>query len=155
VYGDLCDPISPATPRGNKYFLLLVDDLSRYIWVATISSQDCEAATIKDIQAWVEGESGLKPKALRTDRGGKFTAMEFADYCAAEVVHHQHMTPYSPRQNSVVGHWNGTVVPTARSILKAKGLPGWFWGEAMNAIVYVLNRCPTKSVDNMTLFEAW
>jgi hypothetical protein len=25
----------------------------------------------------------------------------------------------------------------------------------VNTAVYVLNRCPTKSVDGMTLFEAW
>lgn len=36
VHGDLCGPITPATPRGNKYFMLLVDDLSRYMWVAAI-----------------------------------------------------------------------------------------------------------------------
>jgi hypothetical protein len=47
------------------------------------------------------------------------------------------------------------VVATARNILKAKGLPGWFWGEAVNTVVYVLNRCLTKSVDGMTPFEAW
>jgi hypothetical protein len=46
-------------------------------------------------------------------------------------------------------------VATARSMLKVKGLPGWFWGEAVNTTVYVLNRCPTKSVDSMTPFEAW
>jgi hypothetical protein len=46
-------------------------------------------------------------------------------------------------------------VATARRMLKAKGLHGWFWGEAVNAAVYVLNRCPTKSVDGMALFEAW
>jgi hypothetical protein len=71
VHGDLCCPISPATPRGNKYFLLLVDDLSRYMWVAMIPSKDRAAAAIKDIQAWAEGESGLKLKGLHTDRGGK------------------------------------------------------------------------------------
>jgi transposase InsO family protein len=97
VHGDLCDPISPATPRGNKYFLLLVDDLSRYMWVAVISFKDRAAAAIKDIQAQVEGESGLKLKALHTDRGGEFTATEFMDYCTAEGVHHQHMAPYNPQ----------------------------------------------------------
>jgi hypothetical protein len=40
-------------------------------------------------------------------------------------------------------------------MLKANGLPGWFWGEAVNTIVYVLNRCLMKSVDDMTSFEAW
>jgi hypothetical protein len=87
VHGNLCGPISSATPRGNKYFSLLVYDLSRYMWVATIPSKDRAAAAIKDIQAWAEGESGLKLKALRTDRGGEFTVTEFVDYCATESVH--------------------------------------------------------------------
>jgi transposase InsO family protein len=97
VHGDLCSSISPVMSRGNKYFLLLVDDLSRYIWVVVILSKDRAVAAIKDIQTWVEGESGLKMKALRTDRGGEFTAMEFVDYCAAEGVHHQHTMPYNPQ----------------------------------------------------------
>jgi dissimilatory sulfite reductase (desulfoviridin) alpha/beta subunit len=44
---------------------------------------------------------------------------------------------------------------TARSRLKGKGILGWFWSEAVSTIVYVLNRCSTKSVDDMTPFEAW
>ena len=32
VHGDLCGPITPHTPAGNAYFLLLVDDMSRYMW---------------------------------------------------------------------------------------------------------------------------
>jgi transposase InsO family protein len=155
VHGDLYGPISPATPRGNKYFLLLVDDLGRYMWVAMIPSEDRVATAIKDIQAWAEGESGLKLKALHTDRGGEFTAIEFTDYCAAEGVHHQHTMPYSPQQNDIIEHQNGMVVATTRSMLKAKSLLGWFWGEAMNAAMYVMNRCLTKSVDGMTPFEAW
>jgi hypothetical protein len=42
VHDDLCSPISPATSKGNKYFLLLVDDLSRYfccLWM--ISAGTC------------------------------------------------------------------------------------------------------------------
>jgi transposase InsO family protein len=84
-------------PRGNKYFLLLMDDLSRYMWVAAIPSKDRVVAAIKDIQTRAEGEFGLKLKALHTDRGGKFTAAEFVDYCAANGVHRQHTTPYSPQ----------------------------------------------------------
>jgi hypothetical protein len=135
--------------------LLLVDDLSRYIWVTVIPFKDRAMAVIKDIQAQAEGESGLKLKALCTYRGGEFTAIEFTNYCAAEGVHHQHMTPYIPQQNGVIERQNGMVVATARSMLKAKSLSGWFWGEVVNVIMYVLNMCPTKSIDGMTLFEAW
>jgi hypothetical protein len=68
VHGDLCSLISPATLRDNKYFMLLVDDFGRYMWVATIPSKDHAVATIKDIQLRADGEFGLKLKALRTDR---------------------------------------------------------------------------------------
>jgi hypothetical protein len=51
VHRDLCGPTSPATPRGNKYFLLLADDFSRYMWVTVIPSKDHVAAAIKNIQA--------------------------------------------------------------------------------------------------------
>jgi hypothetical protein len=31
VHGELCDSVTPATPGGRRYFLLLIDDLSRYM----------------------------------------------------------------------------------------------------------------------------
>jgi hypothetical protein len=39
AHGDLCGPISPATPSGNAHFLLLVNDRSRYMWVSTLVSK--------------------------------------------------------------------------------------------------------------------
>jgi hypothetical protein len=33
IDGDLCGMITPTTPSGNRYFILLVDDVSRYMWV--------------------------------------------------------------------------------------------------------------------------
>jgi hypothetical protein len=43
----------------------------------------------------------------------------------------------------------------ARRILKGKGLPKKFWVEAINTAAYILNRSPTKAVQNQTLFETW
>ena len=33
VHDDLCGPITPATNGGQRYFLLLVDDCNRYMWL--------------------------------------------------------------------------------------------------------------------------
>jgi len=43
----------------------------------------------------------------------------------------------------------------ARSSLKAKGLPDYFWGEVVATAVYLLNISPTKAVWNTTPLEAW
>lgn len=43
----------------------------------------------------------------------------------------------------------------ARCMLKGKELPKCFWGEAVNAATYVLNRCPSRRLKDVTLEEAW
>jgi hypothetical protein len=47
------------------------------------------------------------------------------------------------------------MVGMARSMIKAKGLPRVFWGEAVNTAVYILNRSPTRSLDGKAPYEAW
>jgi hypothetical protein len=36
LHGDLCGPITPTTQSGKKYFLLLVDDFSHYMWLSLL-----------------------------------------------------------------------------------------------------------------------
>ena len=50
---------------------------------------------------------------------------------------------------------NQTVIGMARSMMKAKGMPARFWGEAMTTVVLILNRAPTKVLKGKTPFEAW
>jgi hypothetical protein len=47
------------------------------------------------------------------------------------------------------------MVTIARSMMKAKGVPGRFWGEAVHTMVYLLNRSPTKALNAVTPYEAW
>ena len=42
-----------------------------------------------------------------------------------------------------------------RSMLKTKKMPKEFWAEAVDCAIYLSNRCPTKSLNGMTLQEAW
>jgi hypothetical protein len=92
---------------------------------------------------------------LRTDNGGEFTAAEFASYCVDEVVQRHYSAPYSPQQNDVVERRNQTVVGMARALLKQRGMPAVFWGEAVVTVVYILNRSPTKALNGRTPYEAW
>ena len=126
VHGDLCRPITPATNGGRRYFLLLVDDCSRYMWLQLLTSKDKAAEAIKKFKARVEVESGKKLRVLWTDRGGEFTSVEFSTYCADQGVVQHHTAPYSPQQNGVVERRNQTVVGMARSMMKAKGMPARF-----------------------------
>jgi hypothetical protein len=136
VHCDLCGPVTPATPGGQRYFLLLVDDASRFMWAILLLMKVATVDAIKHVQAAAENESGLKLQVLRTDDDVEFTAtefaaIEFAAYCADEGIHRHYFAPYSPQQNGVVERQDKTVVATARALLKQRGMLVEFWGEVV------------------------
>ncbi|WVZ57631.1 hypothetical protein U9M48_007992 [Paspalum notatum var. saurae] len=80
VHGDIYGPVTPTTPSESRYFFLLVDDMSRYMWLYLLASKDQAPIAILQFKAAAEVESGRKLKLLRTDRGGEFTSVEFRTY---------------------------------------------------------------------------
>ena len=81
-----CGPITPATCGGRWYFLLLVDDCNRYMWLQLLKNKDEAAAAIKKFKTRAEAESGKKLRVLRTYYGGEFTSVEFTAYCTDQGV---------------------------------------------------------------------
>ncbi|GJZ91527.1 zinc finger, CCHC-type containing protein [Tanacetum coccineum] len=155
LHADLCGPITPQSTGGNRYFLLIVDDWCRYMWVYFLRSKDEALAKFKIFKAQVEMETEHKVKALRTDRGGEFNSHAFVKFCQEEGIQRQTTAPYTPQQNGVVERRNRTVVEMTRSLLKGMNLPDSLWAEAVRHAVYLLNRLPTKAVKDITPYEGW
>ncbi|KAK4404748.1 Retrovirus-related Pol polyprotein from transposon TNT 1-94 [Sesamum angolense] len=109
----------------------------------------------KKFKNLVEKQSGRSIKVLRSDRGKEYNNSEFDKFCEEEGIEHQTTVSYNPQQNGVSERKNRTVMEMARSMLQEKHLPKAFWAEAVYTAVYLLNRCPTKAVQNMTPIEAW
>jgi transposase InsO family protein len=86
---------------------------------------------------------------------GEFTSCEFNEYCKNNGIKRQLTTAYTPQQNGVAERKNRTIMNMVRCLLSEKDIPKTFWPEAVNWTVYVLNRCPTLSVKNITPEEAW
>ena len=91
---DICGPISPPTLGGNRYFLLIIDDFSRLIWVAMIQHKSDALEAFKKFKALAETEKGGKLKAVRTDRGGEFTSTEFSNFCISNGIKRDLTAPY-------------------------------------------------------------
>jgi len=123
VHSDLCGPITPATNGGRRYFQLLVDDCSHYMWLQLLTSKDEAVAAVKKFKMHAEAESRKKLRVLRTDRGDEFTSVEFAAYYMDQGVVRHHTASYLPQQNGMVERQNRTMVGMARSMMKAKGMP--------------------------------
>lgn len=155
IHADLCGPITPSTPSGNRYFLLLVDDFSRVMWLYLLKDKDEALGVFRKFRLLVENETGEKMKVLRTDRGGEFFSKQFEAYCDESGLRHHFTAPYSPQQNGVVERRNRTVVEMIRSMLSSMEIPKVLWGEAARHATYILNRVTTKALGDKTPYEVW
>nr|GEW75748.1 retrovirus-related Pol polyprotein from transposon TNT 1-94 [Tanacetum cinerariifolium] len=155
IYTDMCGPITPPSHGKNLDVMLFIDDYSRKTWVYFLKEKSQAFEAFKTFKAMVEKEKGLKIKPMRSDRGGEFLSKEFKFFCEDNGIRRFLMAPYSPQQKGVVERKNRTILYMVRSMLKTKKMPKEFWAEAVDCVVYLLNRCPSKSLDNKTSQEAW
>jgi hypothetical protein len=87
VHGDVCGKINPPTPAGNQFFLLMVDDKSRFMSVYLLPSKDRVPEAIQAFQLRAEEETRKKLIGLHTDCGGEFNLGSFMEYCLEQGVH--------------------------------------------------------------------
>ena len=155
VHSDILGPTRTPSLGGKRYFLLFVDDYTRMMWIYILEKKSEAFSVFLKFQALVERQSGSPIKTLRTDRGGEYIYTPFMEYYKEKGIKRQLTVRKTPQQNGVAERKNRTIAEMARSMLKGKGLPNTFWAEAVNTAVFILNRSPTKAVQNKTPYEAW
>lgn len=94
VHEDLCEHITPPTPGRKSFFLPIVDDYSRYMWLELLASNDEAFQYFKKIKA-ADVESGRHLKAFRSDHSGDFNSGVFVAYCNEHGIKHNTSAPYS------------------------------------------------------------
>lgn len=142
IYLDVCGPVNVVTIGGNGYFVSFVDDYRRKMWVYLVKTKDEVLDVFKKFKVMVEKQCGRQIKVLRTDGGGEYNSRDFQQFCDQRGLLHEVTAPYTPQHNGVAERRNRTVMNMVRSILRGKSLPISLWGEAVNIVVYVLNRSP-------------
>ncbi|XP_058004059.1 retrovirus-related Pol polyprotein from transposon TNT 1-94 [Hevea brasiliensis] len=155
IHTDVCGPISTSSYGGSKYFLLFIDDFSRYCWVYFLKQKSEVFSKFQQFKAFVETQTDSKIKILRSDNGTEYTSIQFKEYLQKAGIHHQLTVPYTPQQNGVSERKNRYLMNMARCLLFEKNLPKELWAEAVNTAVYLQNRLSTKALDGKTPFEAW
>ena len=149
---DLWGKYDTASIHGNHYYLLMVDDSSRYITMEFLKKKSEAAQKVKDYLAKLISHD-RKPKAIRIDRGKEFLNEVLTAWCHDKGINIQITAPYSPSQNGVAERMNRTLVEIARAMMR--GVPEFLWEYAINHSSYLRNRAYTKSLKGQTPYEKW
>jgi transposase InsO family protein len=155
IHSDVCGPFEVKSMGGDGYFVSFIDKFTRKLWIYLIAKKSEVFEVFKKFRMMVQNESGEVISKLRTDGGGEYTSNEFKSFRASDDINHEITAPYTPQHNGTAERKNRTIVNMVRSMIKEKSLPHYLWGEATATAAYLLNRCPTKRLENVTPEEAW
>ncbi|CAI5947944.1 unnamed protein product [Closterium sp. NIES-65] len=163
-------PPSPAPPclpshvrgqGGECYFLLVVDDYTRYTMVFPLRTKvEVPAVLIPWIRATClqlerRFRTDLPVLRLYSDRGGEFSSGLLEAFCQGEGIEQTFMLPASPQQNGIVERHIGLVMEVARTSLIHAAAPHFLWPFAVRYATHQLNLWPCVSVTETSPTLRW
>jgi hypothetical protein len=154
IHSDIYEMNGVLTKGGKKYFMMLVDDATRFCYVYLLQTKDESLDYFKIYKAEVENQLERKIKRLRSDRGGKYFSKIFEKFYEEHGVIHERTPPYSPESNGVAERKNHTLTDLVNAMLGTGGLSKAWWGEALLTSYHDLNKVPNKNKDQ-TPYEMW
>ncbi|CAI7834888.1 unnamed protein product [Closterium sp. NIES-54] len=148
------DVWGPARVRGQgheRYFLLVVDDYSRYTTVFPLRSKGEVTEVLIDwihvarLQLRERFGSDFPVLRLHSDRGGEFSYDLLRAFCRAEGIRRTFTLPASPQQNGIVERHIGMVMDVARTSMIHAAAPHFLftfiYELAYELALWPLNLC--------------
>jgi hypothetical protein len=128
IHSDIYEMNGVLTEGGQRYFLTMIDDASRYCYVYLLKTKDGALNCFKTYKAEGENQLEKKIKHFRSDQGGEYFSNEFDLFCVEHGIIHERTPPYSPQSNGVAEKKNHTLIDLVNSMLDTTGLSKAWWG---------------------------
>ncbi|CAI7885562.1 unnamed protein product [Closterium sp. NIES-53] len=161
LHMDVWGPTRVIGQSRERYFLLVVDDYTRYTtvfplhskgqivdvlmpWIRTVGLQLCERF----------GQD-LPVLRLHSDRGGEFSSNLLRDLCHGEGILQSFKLPDSPQQCGIAERRIGLVMEVARTLMIHAAAPHFLWPFAVRYTAHQLNLWPHVSLPEISPTLRW
>jgi transposase InsO family protein len=135
---DSLGPFPPDNER-NIYLIVIIDSFSRFIWLAPSPSNTAIDAARALLSVF--GIVGC-PAQIRSDNGPCYAAAIMTEFLRLASIHHHKVTPYNPKQNSIVERSNRQILHHARSLVFDDTLgpdSALRWSDLCPSIMRIIN----------------
>ncbi|CAI7882163.1 unnamed protein product [Closterium sp. NIES-54] len=156
LHMDVWGPTRVCGQGHERYFLLVVDDYSRYTTVFPLRSKGEVTEVLID---WIRSarrqlsdsfSSDLPVLRLHSDRGGEFSSNLLRAFCRLEGIRQTFTLPASPQQNGIAERCIGMVMDVARTSMIHAAAPHFLWPFAVQYAAHQINLQPRVSLPETT-----
>ncbi|CAI7785247.1 unnamed protein product [Closterium sp. NIES-53] len=136
---DVWGPSLVLGPRQEHYFLIELDDYSRYTTVFPLQRKADVPAVLEPWLLARGGAQDLCGLRLLSDRGGEFSSTHLETFCQGWRIIQPYKLPDSPQQNGVAERRIGLVMEVARTSMCHARAPHFLWPQAVHYAAHQLN----------------
>ena len=150
IHADLHGPMPTQSPEGYRYFVIFVDDATRFWCLYFLKAKSNTLEAFKAFKAYIELATGRKIIGLQDDKGGEFMSNAFEQFCTESGIQRRHTMRNEPHSNGVAERAIGVISNRSTSLLHESKLPPSFWSRAVSTVVHTHNRMPNSSLKGST-----
>ncbi|CAI7829610.1 unnamed protein product [Closterium sp. NIES-54] len=161
LHMDVWVPARVSGQSRKRYFLLVVEDYTRYTTVFPLRSKgqvvDVLIPWILTVCLQLRERFGQDLLVLRlhSDKGGEFSSSLLRDFCHGEGILQSFMLPGSPQQNGIAERHIGLVMEVARTSMIHAGAPHFLLPFAVWYAAHQLNLWPRVSLPETSPTLHW
>jgi hypothetical protein len=148
---DIWGPLSTTSIHGHIYFLTIVDDHSRFVWIVLLKYKASVSSHVQNFITLIENQFHVTPKIIRSDNGPEFF---LTDFFALKGIVHQKSCVETPQQNGRVERKYQHILNVGRALLFQSKLPKPFWSYALLHATFLINRVSTPILHNQSPYQA-
>ncbi|CAI7733286.1 unnamed protein product, partial [Closterium sp. NIES-53] len=152
---DVWGPSPVLGPRQERYFLIVVDDFSRYTTVLPLRRK-ADVPTV--LEPWLlarGGAQGLCGLRLHSDHSSELSSTRLETFGQGQGIIQSYTLPNSPRHNGVAERRIGLVMEVARTSMCHAGAPQFLWPKAVHYAAHQLNLWPSDAQPQVTPVSLW
>jgi hypothetical protein len=150
VFSDVWGP-APTSVGRHDFYVSFIDDYSKYTWIYLLRRKSEVFSCFKEFRTMVERQFNTKILAVQSDWGGEYQSLN-TFFKHLGIAHHV-SCPHAHQQNGSAERKHRHIVEVGLSLLAHAQMPLKFWDEAFLTAVFLINRLPTRVLDNDTPFD--
>jgi hypothetical protein len=145
---------------GYKYYLVILDDCSHYLWTFPLHLKSDTFQTLSDFYAYVKTQFGCTIKNVQCDNGREFDNSTTRTFFLRHGIT-MHLSIPHTSQNGRPEHIIRTANDIMRPLIFQASIPAAYWAEALRTATYLLNLRPTalwsiqSSSGSLSLMGFW
>ena len=141
---DVWGPFNTPTYDGHKFFVTIVDDCTRLLWLFLIRMKSDVCVVLKNFFILAKTQFNAVVKMVRTDNGSEFVNAECHKLFISLGIIHQRTCIHTPQQNGIAERKHKHILEVARAIKFQGHIPIRFLGS-LHTCSCLHNKCVTYS----------